>query len=250
MSRLEEVVRDFAEEAAALDAVLADLDEQTWFAPTPAEGWDVRDTVSHLADTDDIAHDCATGGPRDLMAEALALGGGDAFTHAQVLKGRDRPPSEVLDWWRNSNARLVKALEGCQPDVRIPWGPNRITAVSFTTARVMETWAHGLDIHAAAGREPRDTDRLRHVAFLGLRALPYAFSQAGVEGPGPIHLELTSPSGEHWTFGVEGAPTVIRGTASDWCRVATQRDRGDERARLEAEGPDAEAILAHAQAYL
>lgn len=245
-----EILDDLEAECVALDELLSSLSDPEWFAPTPADGWDVRDTVAHLADTDDLAYDCATGGPRDLLTEAAAAGSGDAFTLGQVLKGRDKPPAEVLAWWREATWKLRDAVHELDPGARIPWGPNRMSVVSFVTARLMETWAHSLDCFAAVDREPADTDRLRHVAFIGLRALPYAFAQAGLPAPGPIRLELTSPGGETWTIGPQDAPTVIRGAASDWCRVATQRDRGDERSRLETSGPDAEAVLRHAQAYL
>ena len=36
-------------------AVVADLDPAGWATPTPAEGWDVRDSIAHLAYTEDLA---------------------------------------------------------------------------------------------------------------------------------------------------------------------------------------------------
>jgi hypothetical protein len=39
-----------------------------------------------------------------------------------------------------------------------------------------------------------DTDRLRHVAWLGHATLPYAFQVARLE-PIPVHARLVSPSG-------------------------------------------------------
>ena len=125
-----------------------------------------------------------------------------------------------------------------------------MSTVSFVTARLMETWAHGLDCFDASGVEAIDTDRLRHVAELSLRSLPYAFLVANVPAPGPVRLELKSPSGETWNIGPDDAPTVITATASDWCRVATHRDRRNERDRLEGEGPDAANVVEHVQAYL
>ena len=95
---------------------------------------------------------------------------------------------------------------------------------SFVTARLMEAWAHGLDVHAALGTEPVDTDRLRHVAWIGVRALPYACSVAGVAPPeAPLRVELTLPSGAEWTFGPEDAADRITGPASEFCRVFVQR---------------------------
>jgi uncharacterized protein (TIGR03084 family) len=114
----------------------------------------------------------------------------------------------------------------------------------------METWAHSLDVHAAAGVSYVDTDRIRHVAFLGLRALPYAFFLEGLEAPGPIRAELEAPSGERWRIGPDGAPTVIRGAASDWCRLVARRDRDGSAQRLQAEGPDAANVIEHARAFL
>jgi hypothetical protein len=50
--------------------------------------------------------------------------------------------------------------------------------------------------------------------------------------------------------GPDDAPTVIRGTAADWCRVAVHRARHDERSRLQGSGPDADDVIKYVQAYL
>jgi uncharacterized protein (TIGR03084 family) len=250
-----QILDDFGAEAADLRALLASLGDDVWVRPTPARGGDVRDSVAHLALGDDLAHECVTTGRAVFMEEAFtaAMEGPearDALEAGMLEQGRSRSPSEVLAWWTSSNERLRAALAGVDQSSRLPWGPNLMSPASFTTARVMETWAHGLDCFAAAGVEPVDTDRVRHTAFLGLRALPYAFMLAGLPAPGPVRLELIAPSGAGWRFGPDDAPTVITGSASDWCRVATHRDRGDERSRLSATGPDGDAVLANAQAYL
>ncbi|HVE93133.1 MAG TPA: maleylpyruvate isomerase family mycothiol-dependent enzyme [Actinomycetota bacterium] len=250
MSRMTEIVADLEAEASELDRLLSRLTDEQWLTPTPAAGWDVRDTVSHLADTDDIAYDCATGGPRDLLEEGMGAGSGDAFTHGQVVKGRAMPPATVHDWWRTSSRKLWDVMRDWDPSERIKWGPNVISAASFMTARLMETWAHSLDCHGAVGAHLPDTDRLRHVCHLGWRALPHAFALRGESMTGPVRLELTSPSGQPWEFGPAGAATVITGSAGDWARTVVQRDRQGERRRLEVRGPDGRAILDHAQAYL
>jgi len=43
------LLADLAAEERSLDAVVADLTEDQWRTPTPAEGWDVRDEITHLA---------------------------------------------------------------------------------------------------------------------------------------------------------------------------------------------------------
>jgi uncharacterized protein (TIGR03084 family) len=145
---------------------------------------------------------------------------------------------------------LRDALAEMDTTRRLPWGPNVLSPTSFVTARLMETWAHGLDCFDAVGAEPTDTDRLRHIALLGIRALPYAFLVAGLEGPGPVRLELEAPSGGTWRLGPDDAPTVIEATAGDWCRAAVRRDRRGERSRLRGSGPDAANVIDHVRAYL
>ena len=48
----------------------------------------------------------------------------------------------------------------------------------MATARFMETWAHSLDVAEALGVEPEPTDRIRHVAHLGVRTRNFAFARA------------------------------------------------------------------------
>lgn len=250
---LTEIVSDLRAETAALDSILSALGEGDWLTPTPADGWDIRDTIAHLADTDDIAYDHLTDGPRDLLTEAIEAGGvSDEFTRRQVLKGRRMTPQDVHDWWTKSSDKVANALDKQDPDTRVKWGPNHIRPASFASARLMETWAHALDCAAAVGAQPKDTDRLAHVAQLGVRALPYALS---VQNPaqtisGPLRVRLELPSGTVFELGPDDAPNVISGTASDFCRVFTQRARNNEANNLTTSGPDIKTILASARTYL
>jgi uncharacterized protein (TIGR03084 family) len=254
---LEEVIADLRKETAVLNDVLVNLDEEGWHKQTPAVGWDTQDTIGHLADTDDVMYSSVTGGDRNLVDEARTVAGRepapddvDLFTAAQIERVREMTYGDVYAWWRSSTGRLHETIAGLDPAQKYPWGPNRISPLSLGSARLMETWAHSLDVHAAAGVPYVDTDRLRHVAFLGLRALPYAFMLERLDPPGAVRLELTSPSGETWDLGPDDAPTVIRGTAGDWCRIVTRRDRDGGADRLRGEGPDAANAIAHGRAFL
>jgi uncharacterized protein (TIGR03084 family) len=123
----------------------------------------------------------------------------------------------------------------------------------------METWAHGLDIKdAMEGRltyseeeeDPTaDTPRIRHVAWLAHRMLPWAFEQAGEEFPETgIRVELMGPRYARWVYGPEDAPDVIKGVAGDWCRIAVQR-MDVEDTGLKAIGDNAETALRVVRAY-
>ena len=64
-----QLLEDLEAEQADLAALLESLEEAAWALPTPSVGWDVKDQVSHLADTEAIARDTVAGGPRSLAAE-------------------------------------------------------------------------------------------------------------------------------------------------------------------------------------
>jgi len=246
---MREAVDELAAEQADLEAVLRGIPSESWFRPTPAAGWDVRDEVSHLADTEEIAHDTASGGPRQLNEEALSFASPEGFTESGCEKGRRMTPEEVLNWWVDGAARTRGFLEGMDPKVRVPWGLG-MSARTLATARLMETWAHGLDIRAGVGEPPNETARLRSVAWLIIQALPYAFSVAKREQPpGALRVELDF-EGERWTFGPDDADNTIVGPAGEFCRLGVQRLKLEDAGGLKWEGALAEASLRSARAFL
>src|SRR3712207_8093510 len=80
--------------------------------------------------------------------------------------------------------------------------PPRSTLFPYTTlfrstARVMETWAHGQDVADALGATRTPTPALRHVAHLGVRTLRNSFAARGRAVPEqPVYVGLTR-SEEH-----------------------------------------------------
>lgn len=238
-------------EQAGLQTELRDLPVDHWFRPTPAKGWDLRDTVAHLADTDEIAIDTCLGGPRPLNDFAARFASAEDTTLWGVLRGRRRPGHDVLAWWEHTSARERDVLAALDPAIRVPWGLG-MRPPSFVTARLMETWAHGLDVRTALGLPIVDNDALRHVAWLSYRALPYAFSFAGRDAPaGNLRVELTSPSGDEiWEYGPAGAPNRITGPAGEFCRLFVKRLTRKDASGLVAEGAGADAALDVARAFL
>lgn len=244
------LVADLDAEQTALRDVLRGVDDHAWLTPTPAEGWDVRDSVSHLADIDEIAADTVLGGPRAFDREVERFATPEELTLSGCLRGRSLSGAEVLAWWEQAAVRQRDAFLAAAPDRHVPWGIG-MKAASLVTARIMETWAHGLDVRAALGAPDADTDRLRHVAWIGVRALPYAFRVAEREPPeGSLRVELVLPSGAVWSTGPTDAGNVIRGPAGEFCRVFVQRLPRDAAAHLEHDGPLADAALDVARAYL
>jgi uncharacterized protein (TIGR03084 family) len=250
VSDLTPLVSDLEAEQRALADLLRDLDADDWLRPTPSWGWDVRDTISHLADTDEVALDTMTGGPNALANVRSRRASSEDVTFSGVLRGRKRSGREVLAWWERAGAREREQLLQLEPGARVPWGLG-MGGAAFVTARLMETWAHSLDVFAALAREPVDTDRLAHVAWLATRALPYAYSVAGREPPeAPIRIELDLPSGATWTSGPENAADRITGPVGEYCRVFVQRLPLVKATGLRAEGDAAADALRVARAYL
>lgn len=246
---LDTLVDDLAAEQGAVQSLLAGIADDDWLRPTPAEGWDVRDSVSHLADTDEIACDTVLDGPRSFPKE-LDAKGPDGFNQQGLDRGRAMSGPEVLAWWRRASETERDALRGAPPDRRVPWGIG-MSVTALATARLMETWAHGLDVHAGLDSDPVDTDRLRHIAWIGVRALPYAFGVAGREAPGgDLRVELELPSGATWVMGPENASNRVSGPAAQFCRLFVQRITRAEATDLTADGPLADAALDVARAYL
>ena len=243
------LVGDLEAEQLELQAVVAAIDADAWLAATPAWGWDVRDTIAHLADTDEMAIDTVRGGPYAINDVAAGAASGADVTYHGVLRGRRLTGRDVAGWWLDTSAAERSMLLDLPADARVPWGIGMRTP-SFVTARLMETWAHGLDVRAALGVPAVDTDRLAHVAWLATRALPYAYSVAGMQPTeAPLRVELSLPSGVPWTFGPETAADRITGSAGDYCRVFVHRRRPAD-SNLVIEGDTARTAIAVARAFL
>ena len=58
-----------------------------------------------------------------------------------------------------------------------------MSASSMATARLMETWAHGLDVADALGVTRPATARLRSIAHIGVRTRDFAFVINGLQPP-------------------------------------------------------------------
>ena len=246
---LRSLLDDLAAESADLDARVAPLDEAGWTTPTPATGWDVRDTVNHLAATDADALLAAT----DAAGFAALLGRlgveGEAYVERLVADRRAPAPAEVLRQWREGREALQDALRGLEPTSRVPWFGPPMSAASFVTARLMETWAHGQDVVDALGQSRPATVRLRSVAEIGVRARAFSYAAHGRAVPDPpVRLELTGPAGETWTWGAPDAADVVRGPALDFCLLVTQRRHRDD-LDLSVTGAAAQEWMGIAQAF-
>lgn len=214
------VLDDYVAEAARLEGILDALSEAQWLTESAADGWSVADVVLHLAQSDEGVVASAAGAGRRLGPDAAETS--DDWAARWVAAQRSAPP-QVFARWRRAHDAAVEALRAADPQVALEWVTVPVKPATLATTRLAEYWAHGLDITGPLGIDYPDTSRLRHIAWLAHRTLPYAFSRGG-EPSAPVRCCLTAPDGvTTWTFGPDDAESGISGPAGEFCRVAAQR---------------------------
>jgi uncharacterized protein (TIGR03084 family) len=237
---------DLAAEHHDLELFVAALDDQEWHRPSAAEGWMISDVVSHL-EYYDRAATVALRAPGTFatawLDPALNVRGAD------IELGRQVQPGELLTRWREARAALLDAAASVDPAGRAPWYGPSMSVPSFLSARLMETWAHGVDISDALRRPPVATARLWHVCDLGVRARPYALELNGHRAArGDLRVEVTAPDGSTWAWGSPDAADRITGPAADLALVVTRRRLPADTA-LTVQGPEAKTWMDVAQAF-
>jgi len=235
-----QIIDDLVAEQDRLNALLASLTVEQWATPSAAAGWSIADVVLHLAQTEEaVAYTLgSTNRPNTFDRGDRALD--DAVDDA--VRAQRAPAEEIFLRWRNARRAAVDALRSADPDQRVPWAATPLRPQVLATTRLAEHWAHGLDVTAPLDLPFADTDRLRHIAWLGHRTLPYAFGVEGLEFH-DVFCELTAPDGATiWRYGPEDAGSTITGTAGEFCRVGARRLKPED-SSLVATGPHAAQAL-------
>lgn len=243
------IVDDLRAESDYLDSLVADLPADGWAKATPAPGWTIAHQIAHLLWTDRVALLSVNdeGGFTQVLGAAAEDPSGFVDRGAEEIAAA--APAELLADWRSTRHQLYDALLTVPDGRKLPWFGPPMSAASMATARLMETWAHGLDVADALGVKKPATARLRSIAHIGVRTRDFAFAINNLAVPAePFRVELTAPDGSTWTWGPEDAPQRVTGSAEDFCFLVTQRrPRAD--LDITAEGDDAQKWLTIAQAF-
>jgi len=241
------VFDDLTAEQDRLEGILGGLAEAQWLSPSGAARWTVADVVLHLAQSEESVLATVAGhGPRTGLA---ATAGGTVDERVASLVAAERAaPEAVFARWQQARRSALAALRGADPDRPLEWVAAPVKPATLATTRLAEHWAHGLDITGPLGLGFPDTGRLRHVAWLAHRTLPYAMALTG-RPPAEVRCELTAPDGATvWPFGRADAESAISGPAGELCRVAVRR-LDPASSALRAHGPDGAVALQWLRTY-
>jgi uncharacterized protein (TIGR03084 family) len=249
MAGAESIVAELRAESDGLDVLVAALAERDWQTATPAPGWTIAHQIAHLYWTDRVAVVAVTdeAGFAELLTTAAENPNGFVDEGAEELAAT--PPAELLAAWRETRGQLHQELMRVEAGRKLPWFGPPMSAASMATARLMETWAHGLDVADALGVKRGASPGLKSIAHIGVRTRDFAYAVNGLAAPAePFLVELRAPDGTTWSWGPADADQRVTGAAEDFCMLVTQRR---PRAELDvvAVGTDADHWLNIAQAF-
>lgn len=229
---------DLLAEADELHAFLHTLDDADWRRPTRFQRWTPWDVVAHLHFFDRVALLALEGGDafelrRDALAERMDRGEPASELARSELGAL--APAALLERWQTTCLDLATRLGRCEPGRRLRWFGPDMGVRMFTTARLMETWAHGQAVYDLMRVARAPTHRLRHVCEIGVRTFGWTFSNRDLDAPGPAPcVRLHAPSGAVWQWNAASASGRIEGDALDFALVVAQvRNVADTALRVE-----------------
>jgi uncharacterized protein (TIGR03083 family) len=258
----------WASAMADLRAVVADLGEPGWRAPSLLPGWSVGDIVAHLTWIERIllGHFDPPHEPDWAALPHVANDLGRA-TEVPVDLRRGRTRAEVLGEFdatiHDRHAALLAGPQELASPATNPFG-KRVTLEAVLRMRTFDTWVHGQDVRLATARPgATDTAAARVAGEQILGALGYVWAKR-VQAPvgSTLHVVVTPPgiALEHAVVRAEdgtGVPvpppaeptTTLTLAFDDLVQLGCGRTRPDStpeqaRARVRVDGDPALGALA------
>jgi uncharacterized protein (TIGR03084 family) len=233
-------VTDFRAEADELNQVLQPLADPDWERPTLFKRWTINDIVRHLHDGDQMAL-ASIAGPDQFaqfrIERQAMIDSGLTRVEAARLRLDNLNGARLRERWYAGMADLCDQVSALPLNARLKWAGPDMGVRMFTTARQMETWAHGQAIYDLLGCMRTPTDRLRNIAEIGVRTYGWTFANRALPLPSPVpHVRLTAPSGAVWQWNDPASDNVVEGEALAFCQVVTQtRNIADTNLRVTGE---------------
>ncbi len=238
---MERTCDDLLAECRALAELCKRLNSQQWSKRSEFYGWTPWDEIAHLCYFDETALQGVRDPKRFAEDAALLIGRmarGEEISAVAREKYGHMNGASLLAYWCVAHESLVEALRRLDPKARLSWYGPDMSARSFATARLMETWAHGQDVWDVVRERRRATHRLKHIAHLGFTTFQWTFLNRGMPAPSATpYVELAAPDGGYWTWGNPHSKDFVRGSAEDFCLLVTQRRHLQDCELQFSEGP-------------
>ena len=249
---MQAISHDLLTQCRALATLCEGLTPEQWRARTDFYGWTPWDEIAHLAFFDETGLQAATDPARfatERKALKAELGAGREISAIARSRFGHLDGPALLALWKQRHQALAAQLQGLDAKARLPWYGPDMSARSFATARLMETWAHGQDIRDLLD-VPSDTGPgLRHIAHLGVTTYAWTFVNRGLPVPQPQpFVRLEAPDGDCWEWGDPSERDTVRGPALDFVLLVTQRRHRDD-TRLHWAGAGADQWTRMAQCF-
>jgi len=241
---IDPVIHDLAAEYAALTELCGTLNTDQWRLRTAFYDWTPWDEIAHLLYFDEAAL-VAINDPARFAREAGELvkqmQRGESISALARKAYDDLDGPALLARWQAGCKTLIQQLQLLDSKARLPWYGPAMSARSFATARLMETWAHGQDIWDVLQRRRPASTRLKHIAHLGVSTFAWSFKNRGLPVPdiNPA-IVLSAPDGTTWLWGEANSPHRLTGSAEEFCLLVTQRRHVDDTSLQYTPGPVAD----------
>ena len=237
-------VEDLLEEGAELKKLLDSLAPEDWERHTPFKNWTINNVIQHLHGTDKAAMMSLTDRDSYLIVKY------NINVQRKILNPGIEGEELLKGWWTYFND-MCQHLGDLDPKRRLTWFGPDMGAMMFSTARQMETWAHGQDIYDLLKQPRVNTDRMKNIVVIGVRTYGWTFVNRGLEPPAPVpYVKLDAPSGDVWEFGEPQTNNYISGSAIEFCHVVTQgRNINDKDIHLDVVGEAATQWMEIAQCF-
>lgn len=200
----------------AIDALLADLTDEQWQAPTALPGWTVHDVVGHVIGTEMML----SGTPMpdiDITGRDHVHNEIGALNERWVEHLRSKTPAEMLATFREVTGRRKAALTAMTPEewntvTLTPAGPDSYGR--FMRVRVFDCWVHEHDIRDAVSAPAPDGAYGGADVRLAMDEMTSSMGfvvakKGGAPDGSRVELELTGPLARTIRVAVDGRAAVV-----------------------------------------
>ncbi|MFT5757485.1 MAG: hypothetical protein ACI9LM_002219 [Alteromonadaceae bacterium] len=222
---MQKICLDLLAEYDELNAVLSTLTEQQWQQKSLFKNWSIYDHVEHLHFFD-LQGLSAIEQPQAFelfVTQFKEKAKVQSFVEIARCHIGLQSHQQLFAKWSNTYLELTHCLQTFSTEQKLPWFGPPMSALSFISARLMETWAHGQSILDTLNISRAGTERLYYIAELGVKTFSWSFKGKSLPVPTTKpFVELTSPNGEIWQWNDSQSTSKISGSALGFCQVVTQ----------------------------